>query len=66
MFWCGYDQMAFSLSEKVKELWRKFESLFLINFELDFTEAAIVTRQDIEEDLSMSRPVKKLQDRRRG
>ena len=45
--------MAFSLREKIKELWQKFESLFLINFELDFTEASIITRQDIEEDLSL-------------
>ena len=45
--------MAFSLREKIKELWQKFESLFLINFELDFTEASIITRQDIEEDLSI-------------
>ena len=66
IFWCGHDQMAFSLCKKVKELWQKFESFFLINFELDFTEASIVTRQDIEEDLSMSQPVKRQQDRRRG
>ena len=45
--------MAFRLREKIKELWQKFESLFLINFELDFTEASIITRQDIEEDLSI-------------
>ena len=49
-------------------LWAKFESLFLINFELDFSSAALaVVADDIHADFDMPviRPIQN-QSRRRG